>query len=454
MEGYAALLERQREAVFAELLRATRRLAWTPERLAAERERRLRELLTHAAAGAPFWRERLAGIDLERFREADLAALPVLTKGELQAEFDRIVTVPGITWAKATAHVGSLAEDSYLEGTYRVVATSGSGGPRTVFVYGFEEWACFVALVTRWRRRSGEPEGRLASLFARNPKHVSGALHAFLEGAGEAPVPVTHLPANLPVPEIVAGLNAAEPEILQGYPSMVELLAGEAMAGRLRSSPRWVATCGEQCTESARAAVRAAWGVEIYDFWGCSEGAYAFPCRERAGMHLPDDLVIVEPVDRDNRPVPFGAPADKLLLTNLYNKTQPLIRYEIDDAVTIVEEPCACGCAHRRIVEVRGRTDSVFSYENGASVHHLGMAGILQSDPAVAELQVSQTPKGIEVALVTRGGCDTGSLRGRLEELLRRSGLEDPKVVVRTTSSLDRLWSGKLRQFEPLGTRP
>jgi len=62
-------------------------------------------------------------------------------------------------------------------------------------------------------------------------------------------------------------------------------------------------------------------------------------------MHLPDDLAIIEPVDRYGNVVAPGQPADKVLLTNLYNRTQPLIRYEITDAMTVVAGTCECGCA-------------------------------------------------------------------------------------------------------------
>ena len=159
------------------------------------------------------------------------------------------------------------------------------------------------------------------------------------------------------------------------------LLALEARAGRLTISPKGIATGGEQCTDEIRAAVADAWGVEIYDFWGCSEGVSAFPCSARDGLHLPDDLTILEPVDRHGNVVAPGQPADRVLLTSLYNKTQPLIRYEITDAMTVMPGTCECGCAHRRITDLAGRTDSVFVYDGGAAVHWLGMTTVLLQRP-------------------------------------------------------------------------
>ena len=72
---------------------------------------------------------------------------------------------------------------------------------------------------------------------------------------------------------------------------------------------------------------------------GLPEGTYAFPCGVGEGMHIADDLVILEPADADGNVVPYGQPADRLLLTNLYNLAQPLIRYDLVDAVTISDEP-------------------------------------------------------------------------------------------------------------------
>jgi phenylacetate-coenzyme A ligase PaaK-like adenylate-forming protein len=455
-QSYAELLASQRRAVSDGIFAAVRRLRWPAERLAAERERRLRELLAFAAQRSPLWRERLAHIDPETFTEADLPKLPVLTRTDLMGNFDALLTEPKLELSRLARHIDSLDVDAYFDGGYRVVATSGSTGERVLFVYDFDEWVTFVLISTRWQGRSAndldETDLSLGTLFASNSTHVSGALHAFFAGAGSAPV--THLPATLPLPAIVAGLNAAAPALLQGYPSALHLLALEAKAGRLTIAPRRVSSCGEQCTPEAREAVRAAWGLEIVDYWGVSEGIYAFPCGVGEGMHLPDDLAIVEPVDRDGRPVAAGEPADKILLTNLYNHTQPLIRYEITDAMTLIEEPCECGCAHRRIADIRGRTDAFFIYAGGAAVHWLGMTTVLLADPNVVEMQVTQTPRGAVVSLVGRGACDVEAIRRGLEALMASSGLREPEVEIRQVDSLERMWSGKLRQFEPLADLP
>ena len=166
-------------------------------------------------------------------------------------------------------------------------------------------------------------------------------------------------------------------------------------------------------------------------------------------MHIADDLVILEPVDAQGNPVPYGQPADRVLLTNLYNLDQPLIRYDIADAMTISDEPCPCGCAHRRITDIRGRMDAVFEFRGGVAVPRREFEKILLSSPGVADFFVGRTDDGVDVSLVTDGPCDTPGLRRELLDLMTGQGATAPEVHVREVEAPVRLWSGKVRQFGP-----
>jgi phenylacetate-coenzyme A ligase PaaK-like adenylate-forming protein len=197
-----------------------------------------------------------------------------------------------------------------------------------------------------------------------------------------------------------------------------------------------------------REAVRSAWGIEASEFWGCSEGTYAFPCGVGEGFHVADDLVILEPADADGNVVPYGQPAERLLLTNLYNLAQPLIRYDLVDAVTMTDEPCPCGCAHRRITAIHGRIDGAFEYENGAVVPRAALEQTVLATPGVANFFVGKTHGGVDVSVVTDGSSDRQRLQRDLTDVLRRHGAPESDVVVREVGSLERLWSGKSKQFD------
>jgi phenylacetate-coenzyme A ligase PaaK-like adenylate-forming protein len=197
----------------------------------------------------------------------------------------------------------------------------------------------------------------------------------------------------------VAGLNELQPTVLMGYSSFLPRLALEAQSGRLRITPRRVIAISEPLLPEARQVIHETWGAPIANGYGMSEGIFTGCCGH--GNHLPDDLCIFEPVDADGRPVGPGELSHRVLVTNLYNHTQPLIRYEVTDQVTLINGTCPCGSSFRRIEDPQGRLDDTFEYADGLSVHPHLFRSALSQQPAVIEYQVRQTRRGATIGIVT-----------------------------------------------------
>jgi len=432
-----------------------KRLRWSRERILAERQAQLRTLLAWVIEESPFHAERLAGIDPTTFTEADLPSLPVMTKDDLMSEYSWVLTDPKLSLEVVEDFVEHVDEQDYLLERFHAVTSSGSSGRRGVFVYDWDEWTTLALMQSRSRLGTAgnlprPPGATTASLFAGAGAHLSRVMRTFL---AEPEDPIHHFPMTLPVAEVVQGLNATQPELLMGYPSAIDLVVRQAQAGRLRIAPRYVETGGELLMEKTRVAVREMWGVEIDDSWAIVEGAYAFPCGIGPGMHLPDDLVIVEPVDSAGRPVAPGEPAAKVYITNLYNRTEPLIRFEIADGLTLLDGVCPCGSAHSRITDLTGRADIVFEYEGDVKVHPMVLRLELHDERHLAEYQVRQTSRGACVKVVTDRPDELDQIHDRVVSTLKTAGLADPEVTVHAVDRLERLASGKLRQFIPrLGT--
>ena len=179
-----------------------------------------------------------------------------------------------------------------------------------------------------------------------------------------------------------------EPSSAGGVRSYAALLADEQRAGRLRIAPPLITSSSELLTPGMARRVHEAFGVRAFDFYSTTEGLWAAQCPEHDGFHLFDELAIVENVDEDDRPVPDGEPGARVLLTNLFNPVQPLIRCEITDVVTVDPEPCPCGRTLRRVSAVHGRGDDVLRL-GGVTVHPLQFAA-LTTDPDIREFQVVQ----------------------------------------------------------------
>jgi len=255
--GRRALQVRAASSLARHLDRHAERLTWDPGRLASFQRDRLRALLGHAAGHSPFHARRLRGLDPSRFELADLPRLPTMTKGQMMAAFDEVVTDPRLARRRAEEHLAaSTTEPALLLGRYVCLASGGSSGLRGVFVQTLDEYTEFVASIVRQARTrmtaaGGPPpeEMVIGIIGAASPVHSSGFGAAMAAGP---PVRLIAVPVTLPLPEIVRRLNAAQPPALLGYPSKLAELAREQRAGRLRIAPRSV-TAMSDCLPRATA---------------------------------------------------------------------------------------------------------------------------------------------------------------------------------------------------------
>jgi phenylacetate-coenzyme A ligase PaaK-like adenylate-forming protein len=255
---------------------------------------------------------------------------------------------------------------------------------------------------------------------------------------------------TLPLPEIVARLNALQPLLLQSYPSALSLLAEEQRAGRLRIRPVSVTSTSELFAPETRARVESAFGVPAIDQLGSSEGVLGMSAPGDPAIVLAEDLAIVELVDERNRPVPPGTPSAKALVTSLMNPVQPLIRYELSDR--FVRHPDAAEHGYARVT-LEGRQDDLLRYGD-VVVHPLVVRTVLVHEPALVEYQVRQTPSGVDVDVIASGPLDRAELERELAAGLARAGLAGPEVRVTVVDSLPRHpETGKTRRFVPLPSR-
>jgi phenylacetate-coenzyme A ligase PaaK-like adenylate-forming protein len=424
------------------------RLGWDRARLAAHQRDRLRELLAHAAANSRFHARRLAGIDVDRFEVADLPSLPVMTKAEMMSQFDGVVTDRRLSLRRVEAHLeASKTRASLLLGEFVCLASGGSSGLRGVFVQTVGAYTDFMASFISpavARRAAGRtlPHGLVAAVVAAaSPIHSSALAASVMSG----PVRLVPVPATLPLGEITERLNALAPPVLIGYPTMLALLAAERRAGRLRIAPAAVTASSEQLTDQDRAAITAAFGVPVTDQFASTEGLAGYSDPGERVLTFATDTCIAELVDADNEPVPPGTATGKVLVTNLHNLTQPLIRYELTDRfVRHPDDP-----AGRLRAAVDGRADSVFRYGDVA-VHPITFYSVLESAEAITEFQVRQTRRGVIIDVVGDGHLDKAALRDAVRHGLVRYGLKTPEITIRAVASIERhAETGKVVRFVP-----
>jgi phenylacetate-CoA ligase len=429
------------------------RLTWSAERIQGEQRERLQTLLLHAAEHSPFHRRRLAGIDLAGVDTADLSALPVMTKAQMMDALDDVFTDRRLKHGEAeSALAATAAEPVPLLDGYIALASGGCSGRRGVFVLDRAAVASFAAAVARQpigtvlASDAPRKRPRIAFVTAASAVHATGMVAALTCG-DDSPVRTRLVPATLPLGEIVNRLNVLQPPVLSGYASMLVRLAAEARTGRLRITPAQVSSTSETLLPEMRSEIRKAFGVPVFDGFGSTEGLVGKTGPDDDVLVFNTDLCIVELVDADNRPVAPGVPGAKVLVTNLYNLTQPLIRYELTD--TFVRQPDAAEHGYLR-ARVQGRSDEVLHYDT-VDIHPIVIRSVMVKTPQVVDYQVRQTRCGIHVFAVTTDGRHPNGLVDRLRQALLDGGLHAADVTVQTVDRLDRHpVSGKLRRFVPL----
>ena len=236
-----------------------------------------------------------------------------------------------------------------------------------------------------------------------------------------------------------------------GYPTKLAQLAREQIAGRLAIAPRSVTVTSEQLTDEDRAVITAAFGVPVINQFASTEGLVGHSDPGGSVLTFATDMCLVELVDEENRPVACAAASTRVLVTNLYNLTQPLIRYELTDR--LVRYPPLPGSGYLR-AEVQGRADDVFRYGR-VEIHPVVVATVMLRAPQIVEYQVRQTDRGVDAAVVTDGPLDVSELVAAIQDGLCRAGLANPTATVRETGSIPRHpQTGKTRRFIPLEAKP
>jgi phenylacetate-CoA ligase len=416
---------------------------WSRDQLLAFQGERLRELIAHAVAASPYYREVL-GADAAS-GDVPLPELPTLSKATLMDNFDRVVTDPRLRRADLEAHLSGPAAAQPFLGRYKLFSTAGTTGLRGLFVEDADEFAAWMGTSLRglaaWRLGPGT---RLAGIGSPSPLHISNQAYAVLLAGQPATTP--RLTVTTPLPEMVGALNDFQPEALLAYPTVAAALAEEQLQGRLRIGPTLVATSSEVQTADMRRRIGEAWGLEPLNFYGTTEALILAAGRPgQVGMDILEDLVVVEVVDERHRPVPPGIPGHKVLLTSLVNRVQPLLRYELTDSVTLAGGPNPLGLPYARVAAVDGRSDDVITLPAAGggrvAVHPFRLRAPFSELLEVRQYQVVHDPAGLRVAVVLRDSApaDTSAqVEAALAAELRDAGAVPLQIEVTAVPSIER----------------
>ncbi len=431
--------------VLTTLRQLRQREYWTREQLETNQTQALSQLRECVYKHSPFYQQFHQGL-----MDRPLHELPILTKTMMMEHFDDLVTDRQIRLKDIRTHMTALQGDQHYLDRYWVTATSGSTGQPGIFLFNRAEWATVIASFARGQDWGGlkvdlRHRRKMAMVSSTASLHMSSRVGLTVQSPW---ISTLRLAAAEPLPTIVQQLNDFQPDILVAYASMARILAEEQHARRLQIKPTVIFTSSEVLTDETRRRVEDAWGKVLFNQYAATEsGGLAAERSDHRGLYLFEDLVIFEVVDAENRPVLPGQYGDKVLLTALFKRTQPLIRYELHDSVRLALEPNVSASPFALIDGIQGRTEDILYLPSLAggeiAVHPNIFHQIMDTVPANG-WQVVQGADGLTLLLSgLRETFEDDTLVSQVRNALTQQGIVVPTIAVQRVTAIPKGAGGK-----------
>ncbi len=383
-------------------------------------ERQLLKLTDFAVRNSQFYRDSYSDIRVRSMQ--DFKNLPIINKQIMMDKFDELNTC-GLRLEDVRSYALEKEKNKDYSGYYKdlfvIGLSSGTSGNKGIFVTPKELTSRLPAV---FLARSGIPLRLL-------PFRILFLLRVFSQGFADIRSPLvslTYLSTMEPINKIADSIREKGINVLMAPPSLIRLLL--PLSGELKAYVRMIVTYAEVLEEEEKQRFKEAFGTEVVEIYQASEGQIGSPCR-CGSLHINEDLVLVELFDENGNEVEKpGDVATRMLVTNLVNYAQPLIRYEMNDLV-VLGDPCPCGSSFRVIRKVLGRFDDVIFLRNSRrELQHvfpdLMSRWIITSSDNIREFQVVQ--KGDSSLEIILDLFDMGGDAQRmLEDLLKRRFSEE-----------------------------
>lgn len=320
-----------RLAAGAAYLQTRRRRFGSRDELAAWQQRKLRAVLRRARQRFPYY----ASVASD-----ELGSFPVLDKAGFLDHFDGL-NDRGLRLEECLAAARTAESERRFDTTLSGVSvglSSGTSGRQGAFLTSPAERARWAGTMLAKALPGGLRGGQRVALVLR----AGGPLYAAVDG----PVAFRFLDLYAPLEQQVADLEAFSPTVLAAPPGLLDLLVG-----RLRTRPGLVYSIADVLDPDVEQRVTEGFGVRVGQIYQATEGFLGITCGH-GRLHLNEDLAVIETEQvGPGRFVP--------VVTDLYRRTQAVVRYRLSDVLVDGDGPCDCGSPLRVIDRIEGRHDDV-----------------------------------------------------------------------------------------------
>jgi putative adenylate-forming enzyme len=315
------------------------------ERLRSYQERMARRSVDYAQRHSPFYRQYWSQHDVR-----DWQNLPTVDKALMMEHFTAFNTLGiGREEAMEVALHAERSRDFYpAVRDVTVGLSSGTSGHRGLFLVSQHEQAAWAG--TMLARTLSHLQRVRVAFFLRSNSNL-------YEQIGGSLLQFRYFDLMQPLDEAIATLNMFQPDIVVAPPSLLGFLADAREQGTLHIKPQRLISVAEVLEPHDKERLEQVFAAQVQQIYQCTEGLLAISCAH-GSLHIQEDLVQLQFVPLDGQDVEQGGRMTPIV-TDLWRRTQPIIRYRLNDVLRLATRPCTCGSSFRVIEEIEGRCDDI-----------------------------------------------------------------------------------------------
>lgn len=372
------------------ILRELERTQWLPlEELQVRQRRRLQDIVRYAGKHSEFYRRRFAaaGFDAANFDLDAFRRLPVLTKADIRS------------------HTPAMLSDEFTFDSLGEHKTGGSTGTSLTTHFDRDWLERRTADAMRSDRWAGCFHGmKIASIWGNppQPETLRSRLRSWLI---ERFVYLDTMNLNdATMADFVARWRHERPEALFGHSHSLYMLARYVTSqGITDLRPVGIISTSMMLLPQERAVIEKAFGCRVTDRYGCEEvGLIACECERHHGMHLDIEHLYIEflrPDGAEAQPQEEGT----IVVTDLFNRGMPFIRYRIEDVGVPSDRRCECGRGMPLMERVTGRVADYLKRQDGSLVAGVSLVErTLTAIDGIEQMQIVQPAKSEIVLNIVR----------------------------------------------------
>jgi phenylacetate-CoA ligase len=409
-------------------LQKARKFQWKPKHQIRESQLiGLRRIINYAYHNVPYYNLLFtkAKLDPKSIRRvADLTQIPLLNKEDIRNNFR------------------ALLSREYEVGQCVSRFTSGSSGMPLTVLYDAAAWDFAEAIYARALFNVGiKPWSRCAFFWAEPfPKF------RFYERMGL--MQKNYVSTTRNVDYQIKQLNRIKPSVLYTFPSSLRILVKHYLNGAIKTKPSIIVCTGELLPGKTKREFEEIFGCKVFDQYGTQEfNRMGWTCGCDEGFHIDEDAIVIEFV-KDNEQVSEGE-VGSMVVTGLFNRAMPLIRYNLGDIGSAERVACRCGRGLSLMKILEGRSDSLITLPSGRILGPRAITGVfdhlmLHSNKVLIYRLVQKTKSKFELYLVKGDRFDDGTVESILSSLQILIG-EPVNIQTRIVSDLARTKGGKFR---------